>query len=88
MKHTKENTMFKVETEREEKAYRLGYVEAWSVAQLSALTLAKRVAGSPRATPPGEIYRAMRVYQVDILWPWLREESPEIDEPAPEFVIL
>lgn len=78
---------FRVGTEREEAAYRLGYVEAWGIAQLWALTLGTQIVSPPSEFPPGEIYRKMRDYWVNVLWPWYEEESPELNEPPPEFVV-
>ena len=79
--------MFEISTEGEEKAYRLGYIEAWADVNLWALTLGSQVAGSPRVIPPDEIYHKMRDYQVDVLRPWFRERAPKINETPPEFVV-
>ena len=67
--------MFEVSTEREETAYRLGYNEAW-VYMLAAIS----VLMSPM---PSRTYRELRSYAINVLWPWFKEETPEIGEQAP-----
>jgi hypothetical protein len=71
--------MFEVSTIREEKAYRLGYYEGcvYMLQMISVLM-------SPL---PKEPYSALRAYTVNVLAPWVNEESPEIYERTPRFSI-
>lgn len=68
---------FTISTDREEQAYRLGYIKGWRAAQLSALVLHRLLENTDR------VYQTMLDYSVRVLWRWV-EAPPVIQEPPPE----